>query len=84
MFKTIAIAALVSLVSLGVQAQTKPASPCKGLEQDKCTEVAGCRWRAQQVIGEKNPRTGETFKRSTKAHCRKTPAKRSTAAKQDA
>ena len=80
--KTIAIAAAALFLATAAQAQP---TACKGLAQDACTSSpVGCRWMPARVKGETSPKTGKAYENSAKAHCRKAPAKRSSAAKQDA
>ena len=81
MLKTIVAVAALLIATPSMAAD----SPCKGLEMDQCSALAGCRWQAATVAGEAS-KAGTPYKRSTKAHCRKAPAARSSkkAARTDA
>lgn len=73
-----AAAAAISVATSALAAPRKPSKPseCRGLEQPACSANPVCKWQAARVAGETLTAKGTKAKRSTKAHCRKGPTRK--------
>lgn len=72
---------MTAIAALVLSAPAQAASPCKALAETACGALAGCKWQDARVAGEVSPASGNTYKRSAKAHCRKGGKASSTASK---